>query len=388
MGQTSSHPRLAWVDNLRTLMIVLVVNMHACVTYSHVGGWYRMEEPEPAMPVKIAFIFWQGHLQAFFMGLLFFLAGVFAHRSLERRGAAAFLRERATRLGLPALCYMVLIHPFMIYVLLGHPHVADRPALGVLYWNYLTSWRVISGNGPMWFALALLFFCVVQAIVRAWRPHRTEPGSLPIRAPGAVVLFGFGAVLVLSTFLVRIVQPIGTNILNFQLCFFPQYIAAFAVGVAAGKHEWLEALAKSSRARIAGWVGVVGGPLVLAVLALLGGPPPENGHDPYAGGWNLRAFALAAWEQFAGLGIALGLLAWFHHRFNFSRPVLTWLSERAFAVYMLHAPVLVVLTPLLRPVAINPFLGAVLLTLTGLVASFLVADVARRVPGLRRILSG
>ena len=32
--------RMAWVDNLRTAMIILVVNMHACVTYSHVGGWF------------------------------------------------------------------------------------------------------------------------------------------------------------------------------------------------------------------------------------------------------------------------------------------------------------------------------------------------------------
>src|SRR5206468_3515329 len=104
----------------RTLMIVLVVNMHACVTYSHVGSWYRMEDPEPAMLMKIAFMFWQGHLQAFFMGFLFFLAGVFAHGSLERRGLKSFLHERFTRLGLPSLLYMLLIHPFMVFVLLGH----------------------------------------------------------------------------------------------------------------------------------------------------------------------------------------------------------------------------------------------------------------------------
>ncbi|HEU0039615.1 MAG TPA: acyltransferase family protein, partial [Verrucomicrobiae bacterium] len=118
MGQTPSYPRIAWIDNLRTLLIVLVVNMHACVTYSHVGSWYRMENPEPALPAKMAFILWQGHLQAFFMGLLFFLAGVFAHPSLERRGPGAFLHERARRLGLPSLLFMLLVHPFMVYVLL------------------------------------------------------------------------------------------------------------------------------------------------------------------------------------------------------------------------------------------------------------------------------
>lgn len=367
-------------------MIVLVVNMHACVTYSHVGSWYRVEEPEPAMPVKIVFMFWQGHLQAFFMGLLFFLAGVFAYRSLERRGPTAFLRERATRLGLPSLLFMLLIQPFMLYVLLGYPHVADRPSLGVLFGRYVTSGRILSGSGPMWFALALLFFCAVLAGVRLGKPAKTPTFDTPSNAPGASALLGFGAVLVLSTFLIRLVQPIGTNVLNFQLCFFPQYIAAFIVGVAAGRHGWLEELATSRRARIAGWLGCVGGPLALMIIAMAGGPPPQNGPDPYAGGWNFRAFALAAWEQFAGLGLALGSMAWFHRRGNFTGHMATWLSERAFAVYLLHAPVLVALTPLLRPAAINPFVGAVLLTVTGLVASFALADVARRVPGLRRIL--
>ena len=63
-----------------------------------------------------------------------------------------------------------------------------------------------------------------------------------------------------------------------------------------------------------------------------------------------------------------------------------WLSERAFAVYLFHAPVLVALTPVIRPAVVNPFVGAALLTLTGLVASFAVADLARRVPGLKEII--
>jgi fucose 4-O-acetylase-like acetyltransferase len=367
-------------------MIVLVVNMHACVTYSHVGSWYRMENPEPALPVKMAFIFWQGHLQAFFMGFLFFFAGVFAHGSLERRGPRAFLRERARRLGLPSLLFMFLIHPFMVYVLLGHPHVAPRPSLPVLYGRYLTSGNVLSGSGPMWFALALLFFCAVYAAGCHWRPARVLSERLPTVAPGAATLLGFGAVLVLSTFLIRLVQPIGTDVSNFQLCFFPQYLAAFAVGVIAGKHGWLEALATSRRARIAGWLGTIGGPLLLAAIALLGGPPPENGPNPYAGGFNARALALCAWEQSAGLGIALGLMAWFHRRRQTTACVATWLSDRAFAVYLLHAPVLVALTPVLRPAVANPLFGAALLTLTGLTASFAVADLARRVPGLRKVL--
>lgn len=150
------------------------------------------------------------------------------------------------------LLFMLLIHPFMIYVLLGYPLVADGPWLATLYARHITSGRVFSGNVPMWFALALLLFCAAVALVRIWKPNQAAAQNLPASAPGSAALLGFGATLMVSTFLVRIVQPLGTNVLNFQLCFFPQYIAAFLVGGAAGKHGWLEALATSRPARIAG----------------------------------------------------------------------------------------------------------------------------------------
>jgi glucan biosynthesis protein C len=271
-------------------------------------------------------------------------------------------------------------------VLLGHPHVPDRPPLSKLYGDYVASGKFVGGSGPMWFALALLVFSAVFVVIRQWKPVGLTASDSIARAPSGTALVGFGVGLVATTFLVRIWQPIGTSVLNFQLCFFPQYIAAFAVGVAAGRHGWLEALATSRQARIAGWLGYIGGPVAFVALAAIGGPPPDNGPNPYIGGWNFRALAMAAWEQFAGLGIALGLLAWFHRRCDFSGRLATWLSDRSFAVYVFHAPVLVALTPLVRPAVIHPFVGAALLTAAGLVLSFAVADLARRVPGLQKIL--
>ena len=379
--------RIAWVDNLRTAIIVMVVNMHACVTYSHVGSWYIKEVPEPAMGMKLAFIVWQFGLQSFFMGLLFFVAGFFSHRSLGRRGPARFLLERAFRLGLPALLYMAIIHPFMVFVLLGHPRIPDRPPLGALCSAYVASGDVLRGSGPLWFVLALLLFSAVLASWRSLRPASSQvmdPGG--VAAPGPSMLLIFGIALGLVTFGVRLVQPIGTNVLNFQLCFFPQYIAAFAVGVAAGRNGWLEALANSPRARVAGWLGVTAGPALLVLLLALGGPPTESGPYRYEGGADWRAFGLALWEQLAGLGLGLGTLALFRKRWTQAGRFARWLSDRSFGVYVLHAPVLVALTPLLRPLDASPFAKALLLTGLGVSASFAAAEIAHRVPGLRRVL--
>jgi len=48
--------------------------------------------------------------------------------------------------------------------------------------------------------------------------------------------------------------------------------------------------------------------------------------------------------------------------------------------------VLVALTFALRGIGTNPFTRAAVLTVLGLAASFLVADLAKRLPGLRKIL--
>src|SRR6516165_8143409 len=102
--------RLDFIDNLRLVMIVLVVSMHAAVTYSHLGSWYFMEDPKPALLTIVAFATYQTFLQAFFMGLLFLTAGSFVPCAFDRKGLSKFLRDRALRLGVPSLIFMLVIH--------------------------------------------------------------------------------------------------------------------------------------------------------------------------------------------------------------------------------------------------------------------------------------
>lgn len=412
-----SSTRLPWIDHLRTLVILLVVNVHACVTYSHVGDWYYMSDHEPTLAAKVPFIVWQGHLQSFFMGFLFFVSGYFAAGSLARRGPAAFNRERLFRLGLPALFYMLVIHPF---ILLGlNPWHADFGSPVHWYFaRHLGTGRFLGSTGPLWFAVALLSFCLVLAALRALRrpqpedsSQRPEAGSqipgatagnqalaagvrplasgrsppVSFAAPSGPTLFLAGLIIGLLTFAVRLVQPIGTSILNMQLCFFPQYIVFFAAGVHAARHGWLLMLARSRQARIAGWLALIGGPVVQLTIMSLGtraGQPIEF----FFGGPHWQAFALAVWEQLTGLGLSLGLLALFSAKLDFETPLLRWLSDRSFGVYVLHAPILVALTMLYRTLPLNLYGFVALLTASGLVASFIAADLARRVPGLRAIL--
>jgi glucans biosynthesis protein C len=382
------HPngavRLAWIDQLRTLIIVLVINMHACVTYSHLGSWYVNEPPEPSGPAKLVFLFWQGHLQSFFMGTLFLIAGYFAQGSLERRGPWGFVRERLVRLGMPTLLYMLALHPLIVFALI--PNGGDHGSQAGAYWTYLAKGRFLEGSGPMWFAAALLLFSCALAGWRAVRPAPTIERPPIGRAPRPALVGAWVLLLIAATFLVRTVQPLGTAVLNMQLCYFPQYILAFVAGVAAARGAWLQPLAHSSLARRAGWTGLILGPLALAAVLVAGGAFKGEGYANFTGGWHFAALGIAAWEQLAGVGLGLGALAFCAGNLDVSTPLARWLSERSFGVYVFHPVVLVALAIALRPVAADPFFKVSLLTAAGLAGSYLVADTARRMPGLRAIL--
>jgi peptidoglycan/LPS O-acetylase OafA/YrhL len=377
----ASGGRIEWIDELRTFTIVLVVNMHACVTYSHVGSWYVNDGPNPDAVPRFLFILWQAHLQSFFMGILFLIGGYFAERSLARKGPRGFLRERLLRLGVPTLFYMVVLNPLINLVI--NPAGYDIPSPARSYARYLAGFKFLGGSGPMWFAAALLIFSAALAAIRSLRPPRGTGEVPPPRAP-AIALCALA--LAAATFLVRTVQPLGTSVFNMQLCYFPQYVVAFIVGVAAARGSWLQPLARSGAARRAGWAGIVGGPVVLAATLVAVGLLADGGFERLVGGWNLQALALASWEQLTGTCLALGSMAFCSAYLNRPSGVSTWLSDRSFGVYLFHPVVLVAFTLALRPVSVDPFVKVSLLTALGLAGSFLVADVARRLPGIRSFL--
>jgi peptidoglycan/LPS O-acetylase OafA/YrhL len=122
-------------------------------------------------------------------------------------------------------------------------------------------------------------------------------------------------------------------------------------------------------------------------LVAAGGPPPQDGPIKYSGGWNPWAFGLAFWEQLTGLALGLGIMSWFYRKGTTSHPIARWLSDRSFGVYMLHSPIMVALTPLCDSIAnMSRLVAADVLTVATLIGSFIVADMTKRIPFLKRML--
>ena len=378
--RAAAASRLIFIDNIRWVMIVLVITMHAAVTYSNLGRWYYNEKAPLSPGGRIFFIFWQTWLQSFFMGFLFFIAGYFVPGAFDRKGAGRFLRDRAVRLGIPTLLYMFVVGPLTIYYLLVRPEGILR-SFPDWWLHYVTGPDIRGGGtGPLWFCAALLIFCAAYAAYRALRP--SVPSSRPWLPGDRHVLF-FAATMAAATWLVRIVQPMGTAIWNMQLCYFAQYILLFAAGIHAYRHNWLTRVPRALGLR---WLVLVLTAGTVWFVGLLASALKFQWGDRIMGGLHWESAVFAGWEQFFCVGVCLGLIVLFREHWNIQPRTVRFLSDNAFAVYVFHPPVVIGAALALRSFHAPPVEKFCILSLIGIAVSFPLAAALRRVPVLRHVL--
>lgn len=371
-------PRLLFIDNIRWTMIVLVLSMHASDTYSPFGNWYYRDRGAVSFGSALAFATYQTFLQAFFMALLFFIAGYFAAPSLDRKGRRAFLRDRSIRLGLPTLLYMLAIGPVTQYFL---SHSWGKGGFAHQWLTHLRDGEWLSETGPMWFCAALLAFSILYALLKPAAPQIRRGAAA---GPGGLAAAFIGA-MALATFLVRIPLPEDRALLNMHPGDFPQYALMFAAGIFAYRGAWLD--------RVRGGLAVRWslGPLLLALplfaVLIVAGGALRGETAAYLGGFNPVSAGKCLWESLVCVGMSFGLLALYRRYFDRQSRLARFFSDNSFAVYVFHPPVLIALALLLHPLAAPPLVKAAALTVLATIATFsLSALVIRRLPLLRQIL--
>ena len=382
-------PRLSWVDNLRWLVIVLVVLVHVCVTYSGLGSWYYHEGARLDVASQVVFYAFEIFSQSFFMGFLFLLAGAFVPAAYDRKGCGRFILDRLVRLGVPTLVFMFVLHPLTELIKGLYLEAPVRAArIAAFYKSYVGGLQFFRETGPLWFALALLVFSLAYGLARraaeALGARRAEryPAGRPVTHGTVAALI---AVMAAASFLVRLVQPIGTSWYNMQLCFFPQYILLFLVGLWAARSGFLASVPYRFGMRWFRLALAVGIP-AWAVLLATGGLFSGN-LEAFGGGLRWQAAAYALWEAFFCVGVCLGLIVLYRERANIRSRFTGFLADNNFGVYVFHTPILVAVSLALRAQPFHPLTKALLVAVLVLPACFLVAALVRRVPGLRRLFS-
>ncbi|MEW5737123.1 MAG: acyltransferase [Thermodesulfobacteriota bacterium] len=309
--QAMPRKQLYYLDNLKVLLIMLVVMHHSAEAYTAGQSWGIVSPERTALLQPL-----MGINSSFFMGLFFLISGYFVPKSYASYGTGLFLWKKIQRLLIPALFVVAVVLPLSFWLC----------APGAGFWRfYLQDWW--SGKyfnfGHMWFVLDLFFYCLVYGLLMA---VRRRPATA-LRPPGHAAILLFAVLLGIATTAVNAIWPINT-----WLCFHliepyhaPQYIFLFAVGIAAGKHQWFQAM--PSRLGYI-WFGaaVFFMALFVAYFAVTAAM-----HEPF-----FHPVPFIWWGSFFCTAMCTGLVVVFREQLNKTNALLAVLSGNSYGVYLFH----------------------------------------------------
>lgn len=354
--KTTPMPRMYFLDNLKIFLAVLVVLHHAAQPYGPGGGWWIASDPYNILDFVVLGIF-MGVNASFFMGLFFMISAYFVPSSLERKGAAKFIKDRLVKLGVPILIFMIGVFPVMGYLLNGEPSIT---------------------LGHLWFLAMLLIFSAIY--VAYWLVKKPSPkAKRPF--PGNKVIAAFAVAMALISFAVAIVSPENSwaPLGLFEPYHLTQYAMLFAAGIIAYREGWIDAIPEAT-AKL--WSRVA---ILLVILLLVVGA--VTGSSEFSGGLRIESLLGTTWEAFMCVSMCIALLALFKDRFNTQGPLAKALANNSFTVYLIHIPIIVFLQYLLIGVSIDPLIKFAIVGAVGVPLSFAISHyIIRRLPYAKYIL--
>ncbi|MBI9045485.1 MAG: acyltransferase family protein [Anaerolineaceae bacterium] len=156
--------RIYWMDNLRSVIIFLVVLYHVGGVYEAAGMWgsfWIVDDPATISWVGIVGI----AFDIFIMPAMFFIAGYLTPISLERKGAGGFVKSKLKRLMLPWLLAVLTLIPLYKVIFL---YSRDLPQE-----NWTTYFHFNNPNSQNWlwflpllFVFNLIYLLLVKLNVR------------------------------------------------------------------------------------------------------------------------------------------------------------------------------------------------------------------------------
>jgi len=376
--------RKPYIDNLRTFLVILVVLFHIAATYGPIGFWYYYERTGLASTYLLGFFI--SFNQAFLLGLFFMTSAYFIIPSYTRKGADLFIRDRFRRLGIPLLFYIIIIGPFLIYI--QQIFIAkDKVNFLSFYYNFIIK-NIIIEAGPLWFLQALLifsiFYILLAEIIKKLQKKKTALKKKALDFPGNYKIILFILSLAIVTFLVRIKFPIGNSIINLQLCFLPQYVSLFILGILAYRNNWFE---KIDHKKAIFWLSVLIFATILGpVLLFFSGVFKEADITLIAGGFQWQAFLYALWEAAISISISICIIYYFKKKFNRQNNLFASLYKSAYAVFIIHPLIIVPISYSIKGLEIHPLYKFFIIAVIGIPLCFLIGNIIRKIPFLKKIL--
>ena len=362
--------RLYFLDNLRAFVVILVVVLHGSMTYmAYAPTWWYVVDPNSSEVFTQLVLL----LDVPIMPILFFLAGYFALRSLQKRGSRVFLKDKFIRIGLPWIFGALFLAPLITYMIYFSRGV---PMSFLDFWR-TDFWGPLYQQSVYWFLGVLLLMFVVLAWVYEWGDRLRGPQRL-IR-PTSKVFAAFIA-LTAAGFLV-ISLSFGPDawwhnyFLVYQPVRVPLYIGYFVLGIYADRRGWFTAEGYKPELGPWGWGCVLSG---LAYLAYRWGVAntPETTLPVKVG-------TALLFNTFCFTALIAGV-ALFQQKVNGAGVVWSSLTANSYGIYYVHPLILYPLAYVFVGISLPLPIKAPALILITIVLSWGVsALLLKRLPGVR-----
>ncbi|GGE16813.1 glucan biosynthesis protein [Polymorphobacter glacialis] len=371
---SSSRPYFFYMDTIRAFLMLLGVPYHAARLYGD-GRRNAVQSPDTSHLLDV----FADISQSFRMEAFFVVAGFFACMVLSRSDLTHFFRGRLTRIGMPLLFCTILFAPIgAALIASGRNNGAPVPPGTIMALLPLPgTWWVMH----LWFlhTLLLLTFILIglALLARQW-PLARRAGqrvlqwlSALIRQPylvaGLVIITAWIAVWIIPTVLKR-AFGMGLNPLDpfFDLRpvirFLPMFLFGAAMWLLPSLREWM------SRPRRLALPAALVGSLIFVI----------GSNDA-----RLEGILTPIGACFAGFFWAQFLIAGAATHFDRHSPVVRYLSNASFTVYLVHFPIVLGLGLFFLPIAWPPLIEFSLIVAITLAISLAIHEVIRR----SRILS-
>jgi len=395
LGRDAAPASLA-IDNLRAIVILLVVAFHSVLAYlaSLPPHPFPFDSPPflwRSFPIVdsqrwLGFDLFCAWLDVFLMSFFFMLSGLFTWPSLSKKGARRFLVDRARRLAVPFAVVVLLLMPLAHYP--AYLQTAVEPGIADFWdhWLALPLWP----SGPLWFLWLLLVWDVGAAgLYQLMGAHREAVVRLSVyaRAHPAKFLAGFVIAGLLAYIPLALVFGASAWVqpgpFSLQLSRPLHYALYFFAGVAIGACGIERGLIAPDGPLARHWPNWLVAALALFTLWL--GLTAAAMDQPGATGLEALddlSFALACFTScFFVLALAM--------RFARARgPLLDSLEGNAYGMYLVHYGVVVWLQYALLGIFWPAILKAAIVFGGAVLLSWTVSAALRRVRPIAEILGG
>src|SRR5699024_8688833 len=163
---TPSSQRLHHLDAVRAGALLLGIVLHSLLPFEPGGMWLFTDSRSAEWTSETVFT-----IDLFRMVLFMTLAGYFARMVLHRRGAGAFLRDRAKRIVLPGVVVAPVMVVMVIEIVIAgvllvmiHERAAAAPDRST---GQETGMLAVLNHSHLWFLLVLREALVITVAVRA-----------------------------------------------------------------------------------------------------------------------------------------------------------------------------------------------------------------------------